>query len=483
MMENDRFNIPGDMVFQNSVSIEGILPPSAQDSLVQSDSFDLNDQNHYTDRISMIVQRQSVNNFHADFHSTNPVNIDDCNSLVSLLGRNVVRDDSLVTSCPMANTEFQEQLAGGTPISAASLAFLAAKIGLQENLEKSEVLSAPVYPLELLGTYMSNSCPNASNSLSATSGGCGYEEVLDRCSGVSCSDVTLRCLDGTRSSLEQTSSDSREVSIRFGSNRHEFSQVILGSRYLQGIQEILAQVANYSLENMEDINLSTAGIRIGGNTLNTSFLAKKRTLATSPSADTTFEVQTESTLQRRAVEARKNQLLTLLQLVDDHYNQCLNEVHTVVSAFHAAAELDPRIHAHFALHTVSYLYKDLRERISNYILATGANLTNSCLEEKERCIDTSFIQKQWALQQLKRKDHQLWRPQRGLPERSVSVLRAWMFQNFLHPYPKDAEKHLLAVKSGLTRSQVSNWFINARVRLWKPMIEEMYAEMNRRKSL
>jgi hypothetical protein len=26
---------------------------------------------------------------------------------------------------------------------------------------------------------------------------------------------------------------------------------------------------------------------------------------------------------------------------------------------------------------------------------------------------------------------------------------------------------------------VSNWFINARVRLWKPMIEEMYAEVNK----
>jgi len=25
-------------------------------------------------------------------------------------------------------------------------------------------------------------------------------------------------------------------------------------------------------------------------------------------------------------------------------------------------------------------------------------------------------------------------------------------------------------------SQISNWFINARVRLWKPMIEEMYRE-------
>ncbi|WZY68304.1 hypothetical protein YC2023_000544 [Brassica napus] len=28
---------------------------------------------------------------------------------------------------------------------------------------------------------------------------------------------------------------------------------------------------------------------------------------------------------------------------------------------------------------------------------------------------------------------------------------------------------------------VSNWFINARIRLWKPMIEDMYAEMNKSK--
>ena len=29
------------------------------------------------------------------------------------------------------------------------------------------------------------------------------------------------------------------------------------------------------------------------------------------------------------------------------------------------------------------------------------------------------------------------------------------------------------------RWQVSNWFINARVRLWKPMIEEMYNDLKK----
>ena len=33
---------------------------------------------------------------------------------------------------------------------------------------------------------------------------------------------------------------------------------------------------------------------------------------------------------------------------------------------------------------------------------------------------------------------------------------------------------MLARQAGLSRGQVSNWFINARVRLWKPMVEEMY---------
>ncbi|VAH66389.1 unnamed protein product [Triticum turgidum subsp. durum] len=70
--------------------------------------------------------------------------------------------------------------------------------------------------------------------------------------------------------------------------------------------------------------------------------------------------------------------------------------------------------------------------------------------------------------------HNIWRPQRGLPERSVTVLRGWLFEHFLHPYPTDGDKQMLAKQTGLTRNQVSNWFINARVRLWKPMVEEIH---------
>ncbi|KAF5748310.1 hypothetical protein HS088_TW04G00262 [Tripterygium wilfordii] len=312
--------------------------------------------------------------------------------------------------------------------------------------------------------------------------------ITDQCSEVRCSEMTRGCLEGTRLGSEQTSCCGKELSLSFSSNRTaQYSQVISGSRYLYVIQEILAQIVSYSLENLGHKRFFTGGIRAGENAPLSSRFSFEGGMPFMgydeyPDANSMFEVEMEPAARRRAMEAKKNQLLTLLQVVDDQYNQCLDEIHTVVSAFHAATELEPQVHARFALQTISSLYKSLRERISNQILAMGAHFDSESMVEKEVSFETSFFQKQWALQQLKRKDHEIWRPQRGLPERSVSVLRAWMFQNFLHPYPKDAEKHLLAMKSGLTRSQVSNWFINARVRLWKPMIEEMYSEMNRRKA-
>ncbi|XP_073303794.1 homeobox protein ATH1-like isoform X2 [Primulina huaijiensis] len=258
---------------------------------------------------------------------------------------------------------------------------------------------------------------------------------------------------------EQTSCSNNNLSLSFDSYKQLQPSPLLGSRLFQAMQEILAKIACYAL-----VSNSTAGVDNGNNVQ----VLSSRGIFPSDKWD---------------FEANKKHMLALLQMIDEQYNRCLDEVHTVVSAFHAVTELDPHLHARFALPTISSMYKNLRERISSYILAMGTNLNEGKGQEKEeKSFKTSFIQKQWDLQQLRKSDSQLWRPQRGLPERSVSVLRAWMFQNFLHPYPKDAEKHLLAIKSGLTRNQVSNWFINARVRLWKPMIEEMYAEMSRRKA-
>ncbi|KAK4490305.1 hypothetical protein RD792_000972 [Penstemon davidsonii] len=136
-----------------------------------------------------------------------------------------------------------------------------------------------------------------------------------------------------------------------------------------------------------------------------------------------------------------------------------------------------------ALQTISRQFRCLRDAIKNQIQATqkslggdqlDANSNNQCVLSRLRYVDQQLRQ-QKALQQFGVL-RQPWRPQRGLPETAVSVLRAWLFEHFLHPYPKDSEKIVLAKQTGLSRGQVANWFINARVRLWKPMIEEMYKE-------
>uniref|UniRef100_A0A1J3H871 Homeobox protein ATH1 n=1 Tax=Noccaea caerulescens TaxID=107243 RepID=A0A1J3H871_NOCCA len=292
-------------------------------------------------------------------------------------------------------------------------------------------------------------------------------DVSDECSEISLCAATK----STRIASEQASCSSKDLS-------NNVSQVIFGSKYLHSVQEILSHFATYSLDGLDNYppRYSSRGNESGA--ANSDYTPCFENLT--EFLDGGFinsEAGFGSTSQRRALEAKKTHLLDLLQMVDDRYSHCVDEIHTVVSAFHAATELDPQLHTRFALQTISFLYKNLRERISKKILMMGSVLERG----KDKSQENSMFHQQCLLQQLKRKNHQIWRPQRGLPEKSVSVLRTWMFQNFLHPYPKDSEKHLLAIRSGLTRSQVSNWFINARVRLWKPMIEDMYAEMNKRK--
>ncbi|CAO3577717.1 unnamed protein product [Absidia cylindrospora] len=65
------------------------------------------------------------------------------------------------------------------------------------------------------------------------------------------------------------------------------------------------------------------------------------------------------------------------------------------------------------------------------------------------------------------------RKRRGnLPKAVTTVLRDWLADHKLHPYPTDEEKLYLSQQTNLTLNQVSNWFINARRRILIPMLEE-----------
>nr|XP_029725908.1 homeobox protein PKNOX1-like isoform X2 [Aedes albopictus] len=58
-----------------------------------------------------------------------------------------------------------------------------------------------------------------------------------------------------------------------------------------------------------------------------------------------------------------------------------------------------------------------------------------------------------------------------LPKHATSVMRAWLFQHLVHPYPTEDEKRAIAAQTNLTLLQVNNWFINARRRILQPMLD------------
>lgn len=145
-----------------------------------------------------------------------------------------------------------------------------------------------------------------------------------------------------------------------------------------------------------------------------------------------------------------------------------------------------------ALQRISRHFRCLRDSISGQLRIIRRNLGEQDMSPKGfggglsrlGYVDQQLRQ-QRALQQFGVIRH-AWRPQRGLPESSVSILRAWLFEHFLHPYvpeplislffcssqkkfaptksfliscfiryPKDSEKIMLARQTGLTRSQVN----------------------------
>lgn len=66
------------------------------------------------------------------------------------------------------------------------------------------------------------------------------------------------------------------------------------------------------------------------------------------------------------------------------------------------------------------------------------------------------------------------RKRSSFPRATTKVLKNWLKENILKPYPTDSDKRSLCAKCDLTLSQLQTWFINARIRMWKPCIEEIY---------
>ena len=52
-----------------------------------------------------------------------------------------------------------------------------------------------------------------------------------------------------------------------------------------------------------------------------------------------------------------------------------------------------------------------------------------------------------------------------LPEKATAILKKWLFDHSTKPYPDEDEKQQLCLLTGLSLTQLNNWFINARRRI------------------
>lgn len=190
---------------------------------------------------------------------------------------------------------------------------------------------------------------------------------------------------------------------------------------------------------------------------------------------------------KQGLQMKISKLIALLEQVEGRYEEYCQKMEDLISYFELiAGEGAAKCYTALAMQAMSRHFCSLRDAIVTQIklarkkwsselpkIGTGLSQLSLCDGEGQHCTNRMTLPHIGLIQGAQL---QVWRPIRGLPQTSVTILRAWLFEHFLHPYPNDSEKLTLASETGLTKNQVSNWFINARVRLWKPMIEEMYKD-------
>ncbi|OEL35660.1 BEL1-like homeodomain protein 1 [Dichanthelium oligosanthes] len=274
-----------------------------------------------------------------------------------------------------------------------------------------------------------------------------------------------------------------EGKYHLGASATSQGQMVMSSKYLKAAQELLDEVVSVS-KGVEDAKAATKSLAAVKKKEDSEGVSGGGT-EDGGAAKSGGAAPELSTAERQEMQMKKSKLINMLDEVEQRYRQYHGQMQAVSSSFEAAAGAgSARTYTALALRTISRQFRCLRDAIAAQVRAASRALGEDAdaavaggrtVGSRLRYIDHQLRQ-QRALQQLGMMQGGAWRPQRGLPERSVSILRAWLFEHFLHPYPKDSDKIMLAKQTGLTRSQVSNWFINARVRLWKPMVEEMYLE-------
>ncbi|CAA2964135.1 BEL1-like homeodomain 7 [Olea europaea subsp. europaea] len=246
--------------------------------------------------------------------------------------------------------------------------------------------------------------------------------------------------------------NSNEDMIIPGSSSDGKSRAVLNPKYLKVVQELLDEIVHVK-----------KGVNKQNSKKDLSRSSKESDSETGNGNSENFQGDV-SAAEKQDLQNKFSKLLSMLDEVDRRYRQYYHQMQIVTSSFDMIAGSGAaKPYTSLALHTISRHFRCLHDAINAQIQAAQKSLgeQDSLSNGKGigltrlRYVDQKLRQ-QRAIQQLGMMQHG-WRPQRGLPENSVSILRAWLFEHFLHPYPKDSDKIMLARQTGLSRSQVKQF--------------------------
>ncbi|KAK4481475.1 hypothetical protein RD792_012375 [Penstemon davidsonii] len=237
---------------------------------------------------------------------------------------------------------------------------------------------------------------------------------------------------GRRTNYHQQPLDDNYQDRRF----HLTTNVLRNSRYLRSAQELLEEfccVVKGQFKNIEKRNPNSM-LDIGfGNGINNGRSSSSK------------DCNRLSSGERNDYQRKKIKLLSMLDEVDSRYMQYCEQMQATVNAFDSVLGRGAACpYTGLAHKAMSRHFRCIKDGITGQL-----RMIYEALGEKQGMGPGSTTH--------------------GLTKGETPRLKLLELK-----YPTEADKHLLSRQTGLSKHQVSNWFINARVRLWKPMVEEMY---------
>ncbi|KAL2507070.1 BEL1-like homeodomain protein 4 [Forsythia ovata] len=238
-----------------------------------------------------------------------------------------------------------------------------------------------------------------------------------------------------------------------------YATILRSSKYLKPAQQLLDELCNFACPKhieMPEVSNVFREVRVSGGDVSAAEPVVEGTAGVSCGS---FNRSNERHYEPGGASSstnscwpeylqRKAKLLCLQDEVCRRYKQYHQQMQMVFSSFESVAGLSAAIpYICLALKTVSGHFRCLKNTIADQLRSISitwredlssptTDASNSKVDKdttRLKFIDSCFQKPKGGGNLGFLETQRVWRPQRGLPEHAVSVLRAWLFDHFLHP--------------------------------------------------